>query len=71
MEQSFIERFREVHSKGIADFVSGLKGEKVKRSDFVGKYVDTTSMRRTPCKKRRQANKTFNFLIKHGWIEEA
>lgn len=61
------EKFVDVHSTKISQYVLGLN-DLPSKEEFVENYVKLTSMKRAPSRKRRSAEKTYEWLKENGLL---
>lgn len=70
MPYDFMDRFQEVHSKEIANWVFDLKGKALNKKEFAEEYAKISKGKGSMCQKRKNARQTFDFIVKNGWFTE-
>ena len=66
-KQQLRNRYKEVHSKPIADYVLGLK-KLPSKEEFVLEYVRQTSRKEKPSKKKKTARRNYEFIVENGIV---
>ena len=68
------DRYKNVHSEGVVNYVRTILGTKVDKTEFAKNYSELSTAKKRKNKgfmamKRQRGRKEFEFIKKYGWIK--